>query len=43
LFQQYPQGFKLEIDAIKRYNPNNTSEILPFPKKDLELNIVPAN
>lgn len=37
-----PEGFVLEIGPIKRYNPNNTSEILPFSKADRSISFLPV-
>ena len=39
---QYPQGFDLELEAIKRYNPDHSSEILPYKPEDLRLKVVPV-
>lgn len=41
-FDQYPQGFAIQMDAITRYNPDHSSEKLPFSAQDLKLKVVPV-
>lgn len=42
LFDQHPQGFVLEMDAITRYNPDHSTDKLVFDNKFVKLQIVPA-
>jgi hypothetical protein len=41
-FQQYPQGFKIQLDQIVRYNPDRSFETLPYSNDDLTIRVVPA-
>lgn len=37
---QHPNGFTLELDPIRRHNPDHSSEILPFDAQALQVKFV---
>jgi hypothetical protein len=41
-FQQHPQGFKIQLEQIVRYNPDRSFETLPYSNDDLTIRVVPA-
>ncbi|MFN8395146.1 MAG: hypothetical protein U0176_10895 [Bacteroidia bacterium] len=39
--QTYPAGFTLRLDGVRRHNPGQVSELLPFSNQQLEILVLP--